>query len=352
MKNLKTMCIVVFTIMLAALEISGFSPEGTAVAADTPEKVVWRFQSCYPPGDFIGDMSELFAKELTRRTGGRLEVKFFRGGTIVKDPVDMLRGVAQGVVDMSDSYGGYFKGQLPVGVVEGGLPFLYRGFDDLNAWRDVMYGTGLVEVFRKAYAAHGVVYAGPISYHAAGHIESKKPIRGIKELKGLKIREPGALADLWKELGARPVLIPPGDIYMALKLGTVDASSLDLSSANSYKLYEVAPYLILPPTAENGNTHIIINPKSWGALPDDIKLTFTEVMQFYYSARAFEKYSKDWRHIKEHAKEIGWKPIYLPDEDVKEMAKVAMKTIWPEYEKKDAYCKQAIEIVKKFYGYE
>ena len=51
---------------------------------------------------------------------------------------------------------------------------------------------------------------------------TKKPVKSLEDLKGMKIRSPGGhQTNYIKALGAEPVFMPLGDVYMALETGTI-----------------------------------------------------------------------------------------------------------------------------------
>src|SRR3989304_7409040 len=96
----------------------------------------------------------------------------------------------------------------------------------------------------------------------------KKPIRKIKDFKGYKIRSSGAIADMLKDLGAVPTLIPGEELYLALQTGVVDGAHWGAAQgALTMKFCEVAKYYIQPDLAMAGTDAIIINKDAFNALP-------------------------------------------------------------------------------------
>ena len=51
-----------------------------------------------------------------------------------------------------------------------------------------------------------------------------KPVKNLEEIKGLKIRGQGRIADIVKSLGATPVPIEIVDLYESLRRGVVDGT--------------------------------------------------------------------------------------------------------------------------------
>ena len=94
-------------------------------------------------------------------------------------------------------------------------------------------------------------------------IWTKKPINKLEEIKGLKIRTPGGhQTNYIKSLGAEPVFMPLGDVYMAMETGTVDGIVTCPPLILAYKLHEVAKH------CDHGtfgcvSEGVIMNQNSW-----------------------------------------------------------------------------------------
>jgi TRAP-type C4-dicarboxylate transport system substrate-binding protein len=75
---------------------------------------------------------------------------------------------------------------------------------------------------------------------------SNRPINSLADVKGLKIRLPPVKAwtKVWEHLGALPVTVAFGEVYMALKTGAVEAQENPPETILNYKFYEAQKYLI------------------------------------------------------------------------------------------------------------
>jgi TRAP-type C4-dicarboxylate transport system substrate-binding protein len=78
------------------------------------------------------------------------------------------------------------------------------------------------------------------------HLISRKPIRKLEDLKGLKVRCSGKLHPVQlKAIGAVPIFIPSVEAYDGLQKGVIDASTCTARWAVSFKYYETpAKYFI------------------------------------------------------------------------------------------------------------
>lgn len=80
-------------------------------------------------------------------------------------------------------------------------------------------------------------------------LATNKPVRTLKDLKGLKLRAAGGPpADMTKALGAVPVTIPMPDTYLALQKGVIDGYWYSHESVLGFRTYEVTKYVTDFPT--------------------------------------------------------------------------------------------------------
>jgi len=100
---------------------------------------------------------------------------------------------------------------------------------------------------------------------------TKKPVHSLADTKGLKIRSPGGHQTHYiKALGAEPVFIPLGDVYLAMETGTVDGIVTCPPLFIAFKFYEVAKYGVVT-TFGCVTEGAIMNAESWKKIPDDLK---------------------------------------------------------------------------------
>ena len=128
-----------------------------------------------------------------------------------------------------------------------------------------------------------------------------KPVRTLDDLKGQKIVAFGKLpAKTLEALGATPVAMNPGEVYLALDKGVVDGTSSDFEINESRRFYEITKYMVTNLQVTQSSFFVVMNQGVWDGLPEDVK-------------KVFEKYTGDWavefygktRDIgEEHSKEV------------------------------------------------
>lgn len=350
--NKKRFWVMVGVISLALVVMA--VPFMTACAAPAEEEeagkvYTWRHQCAYGTADCEYITLEPFHKAIDEKTGGRLKITPFPGETIVPTE-ELLTSTAEGVVEVCHAAGGYWKGIVPIANIEQGLPYFWRGHGSLDTWKELLYGQGLDELFREAYAKQGVYYVGSHSYDSYPIVVSAVPIRTLADYEGLKIRASGAPSDMFDHFGASVTWMPGAELYMALKLGTMDAVTWSCEGLIGYKWYEVADYLIRPEMLDHSNSHFLVDTDAWNALPEDIQQVYMDCYHDIYIPQLYAMYMAEWKMIYTMEGILPYEIITLPDEDVAKMQKFAIEEMWDKEAEKGADCAEAVQIAKDFYG--
>lgn len=115
-----------------------------------------------------------------------------------------------------------------------------------------------------------------LGYVSSGfrYILSTKPIEGVKDLAGVKIRTTPSptILDYWNSLKASPTPMPLTEVYTSLKTGVISGVDIDSESVISEKLTEIAKHLT-PDKHMYWAGGILINKDLWKSLsPEDQKL--------------------------------------------------------------------------------
>ena len=93
----------------------------------------------------------------------------------------------------------------------------------------------------------------------------------MSDLNGMKIRELGGYpSDMWKALGASPLLFNMPDVYDAASKGVIDGGNLPWAAMSTYKFYEVMKYYSEAPTTASPQ-FVIMNKDTWNGLPKDVQ---------------------------------------------------------------------------------
>ena len=339
-------------IFIISLAILGFTEPGYSQTAKT-NVIKWRGQTGFPTtiapyGPFGQGNTGIFASGkqwsdwLTHRTGGRLVIEWREPGSVF--PVtETDNAVSQGVVQISFSYGGWYSGRIPETDIETGGIFFW---EDESQLYECLHKYGLFQALQKVYAKRNLFW---IPHHLGSivNIGTTFPAPTPESLKGKKIRTLGIWGDYIAMLGATPVSIPWGDVYMAAKLGTIDGWCAGVGSMEELKLKEVAKGLVVTPVVSQGMSNMIINKSAYDALPKDIQeILQKEAPHMTYVASTHWHNQCLWviRHAKENYKVdlFNWSA-----KDADRVTQLAADKIYPKIAAKSPSCAELMEIVKK-----
>jgi len=200
----------------------------------------FRSAEVHPP-DYPTTMAVIqMGKQLTGETKGRLTVKVYPNGALgsEKDNIEQLR---LGALDMMRINVAPLNGVVPETIVTG-LPFVFRSTEHMRKVLDGPVGDDILA----SMESQGLV---GLAFYDSGarSFYSKKPIRSVADLKGLKIRviQSDLFVAMVEALGANPTPMPYGEVYTALKTGIVDAAENNWPSYESSRHFEAAKFYTL-----------------------------------------------------------------------------------------------------------
>jgi TRAP-type C4-dicarboxylate transport system substrate-binding protein len=152
--------------------------------------------------------------------------------------------------------------------------------------------------------------------HGPGILHTKKEVKTLEDVKGLKIRCTGMAAKIAGSLGATPVAMPMGETYDALSRGVVDASMAPYEALQGWKWGEVVKFSTEDWGASySSGMFVVMNKQKWNAIPADLQKIIEKINEEY-----IEKQGKTWDEIEKAGRDFtvarGNKIISLsPDEN-------------------------------------
>ena len=329
-----------FTIAMA-LTVALLLAAAPAIAAE--KTVRWKGQSCFGISSPLGKHTIVLWKDMVEKmSGGRMTITLHDAGEIVPAS-KVYDAVKDGLLDFGLNTPAYQKGKYPAGDLFYTLPAGILEFNDLILW---LYGGGGKELEQEMYGNELVVF--PLGLTPPEEIWSKRPIKTLDDIKGLKIRAAGLSMDLWEKLGASVVLLTGGEVLPALQRGMIDATEfLEPSFDYTMGLHEVCKYRFGPPIHMSNNIfQLLIKTKSWEALPDDLKAIVDEAAM----AATFQGYADFWQSTIVYNKKIedyGIVTTKLSKEDQQRARALGMQII-NEKAEQDPFFKKVWESQKAF----
>lgn len=329
---------------------------GSQTAFAAPEKVYkWKYQQhriAAEPG--MAYYKELFEKKLPEMSAGRLQIKMYWSGDLIKS-TEALDAAKTGMVEIIGMPSIYFKGVIPESSIEYGLPF---GIETPQEMYNFMLGEKLPGLFggwraldfmRKIYAKHGLYYlVGGVDCWPAAYMFTK-PINSIADIKGKKVRASGNMITWIEKLGGQGVFIPGEEVYTALQTGALHGVTWGSGMGMySMKFHEVCKYFLNPPLMPVNHMSVLVNQKAWDSLSPDLK----QMLEFGFIRAGLDmtnhqNFTGEQWSLNEMKRKHKVTINTLTGNDLK-AAKKAAYEIWDEEAKKSPSCAELVQKIKDF----
>jgi len=287
----------------------------------------------------LGSAPFKIAKLADEMSDGRLKIKIDLPQKH-KAPLGIMDMVKEGLYDIGYTTPVYYKGKDYKLVFFMTVPFGMTTTEQY-AW---YYHGGGKELSAKVYAPHGLLSypGGSVGMSMGGWF--KKEIKTLEDLKGLKIRISGQGGDVMARLGVNAMSTPPGELYMAMETGVLDAvewiaPAFDMAMG----FHKVAPYYYTGWSKPSGEGQYLVNKKKLDTLPEDlkvilesaIKITARELLDESNDANAktWAQMQKEYPHIKIN---------HFPKEIMSSL-KLSAKEVEEEQARKDPLYRELLE---------
>ena len=227
-----------------------------------------------------------FAELVKQKSGGKMDVRLFAGGTLGGDlqTVSALQG---GTIDLTVLNAGLLVG-LDKQFALLDLPFLFNTPEEADAIVDGPIGQKLV----KGVEEKGLMGLGYWELGFRQTTNSRRPITKVEDFKGLRLRvlQSPLFIDLFNKLGANAVPLPFPEVYAALEQKVVDGQENPYPTILGAKLSEVQKYLSNTRHIYNAQA-VLVSKKSWDGLSAEQKKVMSDSA---IEAQAFQrKFSRD-----------------------------------------------------------
>jgi TRAP-type C4-dicarboxylate transport system substrate-binding protein len=211
---------------------------------------------------------EPWAKKVEAASKGRIKIEIFPSMTLGGKPPELYAQARDGVADIVWTVGGYTPGAFPRSEVFE-LPGVHRGSAKATtlAIQDLMgqIGADFTDTHPLLIHAH----AGQVLFSV------KKPVQGLADMAGLKIRVPSRTgAMLIEAWGAQPVSMPVPELPQALSKGAIDATLIPFEVATPLKVPELVKFATVGAEGKRFGTAVFIftmNKQRWEKLPADLR---------------------------------------------------------------------------------
>lgn len=275
------------------------------------------------PDHSWGRAAVVFKEEVEKLAGGKIAVDVHHAGALgkVRETMEMVR---MGTLESAIGGVAHIQRHIPeLGITV--LPFLWK---DLQRLFEVLDGPLGKELEKRLLAA---------GYHNLGFFDngfrhvtnSRKPIRSVEDMKGLKIRTlptPVHIA-FFKALGASPTPMDWTELFEALRTGVVDAQENPPAMVYTARFQEVQKFYSL--TAHvNEVGAFVLSKIFYEKLPKDLQLAVDTAAWKTTLWQRVENEKDNQKFLRELEK-AGMKINTLPEAEIEKFRKIALQ-VYPE----------------------
>lgn len=312
----------------------------SAMAADFKLKI----QSSDPSGDRNFQIQQNWADRVEKMSGGRIDIDLLPVGAVVKH-TETLSAIKIGILDGHVTATEFFSGQDPAFGLLGNM---------VGAWSDTTqllqymnYGGGN-ELLTELYKPYGVHFIGA-STTGVESLVSKKPLDGVADLKGLKLRAPeGLVQQVFAAAGATPVNLPGSEVFTGLSKGVIDAADYTVFSTNQKAgMNDIAVHPVQPGFHSLPLIDISISQKKWDKMSADLQqILETSVRDFSYDITTQLKIA-DQAAVKEASANPKITIHNWSDEERKKFREIA-RSQWKVFAERSPNAQKVYDSVTKF----
>jgi TRAP-type transport system periplasmic protein len=337
---------IALVLILAGLLIMGSADP--ASAAD-PAKV-WELKFAISSPEASSTVTNVFkpwTEEVAKATAGRVKIVLYPSESLCKI-VDTMNAVRNGIADLGWAWAGLQTGVAPLSEV-GMLPMLYTRAEPASRAIWELHET-LPEV-RADYKGYKLITL--FTCDAYPILTNKKPVRTMKDLRGMKVRAGAPVTvEFLNRLGAAPVMVRMGDLYLAMQKGTIDAMTAGGESILAYKFYEIIRYYTFPGLMPGGH-FVIMNENVWNSMPAQIQQQLMSVSGAALSSKLGRNFDAKHEEVPEVVKKAGIKAefITLAPQEIELWKNTAAEPTWQAWadglEKKGLAGRKVLDTMKQ-----
>ena len=259
-----------------------------SAGAGAQEAKHYRFAYDQPRNTGYSIAGDLFADKLKELSKGTMLIDQYPGAQLGQEP-QLLQLVKAGDIEFAIISSANTATISPqAGVMS--LHFLFRDEAHvIKALADKPVIEAIQKMIDETTQGLHVIATGS---QGVRHMYSKKEIRKVEGIKGLKVRVQATAAEdtMFPAYGAQTVHMPFGSVYTSLQTGVVDVAENSINVYLVNKHYEVAPVLNIT-EHEGNNALVFVSDKLWQTLSAEQKqwvLTAAAEIRNKEPTKAFE----------------------------------------------------------------
>ena len=258
---------------------------------------------------------EIVKAKVDKEAPGQFEIQFLGGPEVIPN-MEQVEAARKGLVDLVSTTAGYYLSVVP----EADSMTLSR----IKSWEERAKGVNdlLNEIHQKKI---NCFYLGRIGTEIPFTIYLTKPVDKA-DFNDMSIRcAPTHVAAL-KKLNAKPVVIPPTEVYTALERGVCQGLIWPAGLIRDWGWDKVVKYTVEPGFYQ-GAMLILMNLDTWKKLPPNIQKILLEA-EDQAERLADERAKQRTKEAAEAMAKEGMKTIKLSEPEAKKLVDTAYSTLW------------------------
>lgn len=237
----------------------------TACARQVPQGVTeLTFATPYAPSHPFSRADQRWINYVERTSGGSLKIVPIWSGALLSSDMS-LEELRHGVADIGLITPIYTRGGTHLVRIQSGF---YSGADTIDrqvALYRCLEGS-VPQLRRELQGLHVLAVQGGL---LPGIVTSKRPVRTLADLEGLRLRAPTELLAVLRELGADPVNMPMGEVYSAMARGVIDGVIAPIDTFQALHFDEVGRYYATLSVPRGAYPSRAMGDAAWAQLSPD-----------------------------------------------------------------------------------
>ncbi|HEB95414.1 MAG TPA: twin-arginine translocation signal domain-containing protein [Sedimenticola thiotaurini] len=311
-----------------------------AVHAAKKTTIKWRMQTYAGPA-----LAEYVIKPsiqaFNKAANGEMKIELYFSDQLVPTG-ELFRAMQRGTIDAVQSDDDSMSSPVDIAVFGGYFPFATRYSLDVPT---LFHRYGLNEIWKEAYdEVEGVTWLSAGSWDPC-NFATKKPIRKLADLKGLRVFTFPTAGKFLSRFGVVPVTLPWEDIEVAVQTGELDGIAWSgITEDYTVGWADVTNYFLTNNISGAWIGSYFANSDAWAKVPEHLKTLFKLCMDSSHYHRQY------WYWGGEAALRTTGTKLKLttiPDEEWKTVEQEAFK-FWDEIAAISPRTAKVVKIIKEY----
>lgn len=239
-KKIWALFLILSLMVVSACGNQSSDSEGKSADAANDEVYTLKIGTALTATDPIYQGLETFKASVEEKTDGKVVVEIFGSGSLGEDKDIIEQAIVGANVGVIVDAGRLAEMVPEMGILS--APYIVDNYDEartvvmsdlFKGWEEELATNNNLDILSFNW------------YQGDRHLLTNKPINKPEDLKGLKLRTPGA--PIWTEtisaMGASPAGLPWSEVYPGVQQGVIDGAEAQHPATYGAKLYEVISHI-------------------------------------------------------------------------------------------------------------